>query len=167
MPLPLSETEEPIDTDDDVIRWVAPEFVQDHKDSTWYGAYTLGTILLAAIIFIFTRDFVSTGVVILAIAGLMVFASRKPGEQQYAFGEGAVQVGNKMYHLEDFKAFSIDEQSLVPSVTLLPLKRFLPPITLYMPSEVEPLVTDRLAVYLPVEQHKLDAVDGLLKRLRF
>jgi hypothetical protein len=49
----------------------------------------------------------------------------------------------------------------------MPLKRFMPPLTVYLAPEMEEQIVDFLAQLLPFERHRQDAVDGLLKRIRF
>lgn len=149
------------------ITWTSAEFFHQQKTSTWYGAYALGAILVGAILFFITRDIISTVVVIGAMGGLLFISAREPKQQTYILQEDFVQVGNKAYSLHDFKAFSVDEESPVMGVTLLPLKRFMPPVVLYVDEAHEEAVVDYIADFLPIEPHKVDAMDSLLRRLRF
>ena len=149
------------------ITWTSAEFLHHQKTSTWYGAYALGAILLAAILFFITRDIISTVVVIGAMGGLLFISAREPKQQTYILQEDFVQVGNKAYSLHDFKAFSVDEEAPVLGITLLPLKRFMPPVVLYVDEVHEEAVVDYMASFLPLEPHKVDAMDSLLRRLRF
>ena len=159
--------QEPQPYDENAVTWNAAEFVQHEKNATWYGAYTLGAIVLSALIFLFTRDVISTAVVFLAVAGLIFFASRQPHDQQYALEAGGLHIGTKTYYLEDFKAFSVAEDAHLTGITLLPLKRFMPPITVYVAPEQQDSVVGYLSDYLPSEVHKADAIDSLLRRIRF
>ena len=152
---------------DAALSWTAAEYHHSDKSSTWYGAYTLGTIILAVVLYLLTKDVMSTAVVCVAVLGLVVFAGRKPREQQYAFDGDYLWVGQRAYGLHDFKAFSLDEQGPVLGISLLPLKRFMPPIVLYVDETHEQAAVDYLAAYLPMEPHKVDAVDSLLRRMRF
>jgi hypothetical protein len=49
----------------------------------------------------------------------------------------------------------------------MPLKRFMPPLSLYMDPADEEKIVDVLADYLPVEQREQDPIDKLMRRLRF
>ncbi|QQS69102.1 hypothetical protein IPP75_04230 [Candidatus Saccharibacteria bacterium] len=151
----------------DTITWTTAENLNHQKTSKWYGAYSLGAILLAAVLFFITKDIISTVVVIGAVAGLLFISSREPKQQTYTLREDFVQVGNKPYGLHDFKAFSVDEESPVLGITLLPLKRFMPPVVLYVDEANEEAVVDYIANFLPIEPHKVDAMDSLLRRLHF
>lgn len=149
------------------ITWASAEYLQHEKDATWFGAYALGAILLGGLVFVITRDVVSTTVVVGAIGGLLFLGSRKPRQQAYRLQEEFVQIGQRAYSLHDFKAFSVDEQSPVLGVTLMPLKRLMPPVVLYVDEAHEEAVVDYIADFLPLEPHKVDAMDSLLRRLRF
>ena len=154
-------------TEDGVLTWTATEYLQPEKDATWYGAYTLGTILVTAAVFFLTRDVVSTAVVLVACGGLIYAASHRPREQTYSLEDGLLFVGRKGYRLDAFKAFSAEAQGEVVGMTLIPLKRFMPPVMVYVQGEQAGMVQDHLAAFLPLEAHKADAVDGLLRKIRF
>ncbi len=49
----------------------------------------------------------------------------------------------------------------------MPLKRFMPPITLYYPPDQEDAVINALAAYLPHEDRTHDPVDRLMRKIRF
>ncbi len=149
------------------ITWTSAEFLHHQKTTTWYGAYALGAIIVAGVLYLITRDIISTAVVIGAAGGLLFISAREPKQQTYILQEDFVQVGSKAYRLHDFKAFSVDEDAPVLGLTLMPLKRFMPPIVLYVDEAHEEAVVDYIADFLPVEPHKVDAMDSLLRRLRF
>lgn len=147
--------------------WSASEGPEFEKDMTWYGFYTLGTILIGALVYFVTRDVISSAVVFVAILGLLSIIAKKPQEQSYAIKDDQVALGSKIYNFRDFHAFSVDESGTVAGITLWPLKRFLPPITLHLPPEKEETIIDYLSIYLPIEVHQIDPLDKLLKKLRF
>ncbi len=72
-----------------------------------------------------------------------------------------------MYALQGFKSFSITEDGAIASIIFMPLKRFMPALTIYMAPDVEDKVVNYLSDVLPMERHRQDAVDSLLKRIRF
>lgn len=149
------------------LNWTASEFIAHEKSTGWYGLLAVAAVVMAALAYLLTRDVVSTGVVVFAIAALGVFAGRKPRTQQYGLDGHGLQIGQKSYAFQDFKTFSVVEEGAIASIVFMPLKRFMPPLTIYVAPDVEDQVVDFLGAYLPFEQHKADAVDGLLKRIRF
>jgi hypothetical protein len=49
----------------------------------------------------------------------------------------------------------------------MPLKRFATLTTVYYAPEDEDKIVNLLSKHLPLEEHKLDAVDHLMQRIRF
>jgi hypothetical protein len=78
-----------------------------------------------------------------------------------------LQIGTKLYGLQDFRSFAVTEESMSFSIVFMPLKRFMPPLTIYVTPDLENKVLSYLSQILPFEQHRQDAVDNLLKRIRF
>ncbi len=145
----------------------AAQYVHHEKHALWYGLYVLGTLLLSAVVYFTTKDILSTIIVFVAILGLILFASRKPGVQAYTIDGDSLQIGQKVYYLHDFKAFSVVEEGAAAEVMLYPLKRLFPMVSVYVdPDQIDDLA-DYLSEYLPFEPHKSDAVDSLLRRIRF
>ncbi len=151
----------------EAFNWSAAEYVHHEKHGMWYGLYALGTVLLAAVVYFTTKDILSTVIVFVAILGLILFASRKPSAQEYTLDGDVLRVGNKDYYLHDFKAFSVIEESQVAELILRPLKRFLPMVSVYVSPDQVDALADYLADFLSFEPHKPDAVDNLLRRIRF
>ena len=143
------------------------EHMPHEKHGLWYGLYILGTLLLSAIVYLTTKDVLSTGIVFIAILGLIIFASRRPEPQEYTIEGESLRVGQKVYHLHDFKAFSVIQEGATLEVILHPLRRFLPMVSVYVTHEQADALADYLVDFLPFEPHKPDAVDSLLRRIRF
>ena len=147
--------------------WTAAEFVAHDKSAGWYTVLGLAAVIAAIVIYILTKDRISTAIVIIAAVALGIFASRKPKEQLYGLNADGILIGRKAYGFQDFKTFAVAEDGAVASVVFMPLKRFMPPLTIYVPPELEDQVVGFLSAFLPLEQHKADAVDNLLRRIRF
>jgi hypothetical protein len=151
---------------EDVI-WTAAEFVEHNKGIGWYGVLALVALVLAVGYYFVTKDYFFTGVIIFTALVFGVYAARKPRSQQYHLSPDGVGVGEKMYGYQNFKNFSIAEDGTIASVVFMPLARFAPPLTIYVSQEVEERVLGYLSLFLPFEQHHTDAIDGLLRRIRF
>ncbi len=48
-----------------------------------------------------------------------------------------LQIGVKSYGFQDFKTFSIAEEGAIVSIVFMPLKRFMPPLTIYVAPDME------------------------------
>lgn len=154
-------------TQDEDVMWTATEFVDNHKGTNWYLSLLGVGVLAAAGAYFLLKDLFSAIVIVLAIVAFAVYASRKPRQQQYHLNTFGVQVGNKVYEFHDFKAFSVTHDADVVSVALRPLKRFMPTPTLYVIPEVEDRVIELLSMVMPSEQHRPDAIDSLMRKIRF
>ncbi len=147
--------------------WTATEFILHPKGAEWYSGLAGATIVLAVIVYLLTTDTFSAGVVVFMAVLFGVYAARKPRMQQYGLDLKGLHVGQKTYSFHEFKSFSVSEESSIASIILMPLKRFMPPLTIYVSTEAEETVVSVLGQYLPFEPHKADAIDNLLRRIRF
>ncbi len=136
------------------------------SSSSRFGLLGMGAVVVGVLAYVATRDIVSTLAVFLAGAGLVYFAAPKIGAQRYLLRDDVLYVGNRPYQLHDFRAFSVNTASEPASIELAPLKRFLPPISFFVPAEHLAAITEYLADFLPSQPHKVDAIDSLLHRFR-
>jgi hypothetical protein len=152
---------------EDII-WTASEFISHEKSPGWYGLLALATVAAAvAMYFLTAHNVFSTVVTVLVGVIFGVFAAQKPKTQQYSLSTVGLHIGDKTYHYEDFKSFSLADEGAVISVVFMPLKRFMPPLTIYLAPDIEDRAVEYLSQIMPLEKHRRDAVDGLLKRIRF
>lgn len=149
------------------VSWTASEFIEHPKTTRWYAMLGLAGLVLATLDFIFTHDLVSASVIVIAAAMFGVYAGHKPQMRQYRLSPDGLQIGDKMYAYKAYKAFSIAEEGSTVSIVFSPLGRFVPPLTIYVTGDMEDRVLDYLSIFLPIEQRRADAVDGLLRRIRF
>ena len=147
------------------ISWQATEFIEHAHTSSWYSGLIGLTVLLAAVIYLVTKDFFT--VVTILIIGIIVgiFAKQKPKQAKYGISNSGFSVNGKTYNYRDFKSFSVFHEGSLNSVGLFPLKRFMPPVSAYFEPKDEPEIVKALGDYLPYEDRKLDAVDRLSRRL--
>jgi hypothetical protein len=151
----------------DSISWTASEFVEHNKGFGWYLCLILAILVLSALIYALTHDKISTGAVVLAGIVLGVFAARKPRILQYRLDNGGLTIGNKSYGYDVFKSFSVIDEDALSSIYLLPLKRFMPSLSLYYAQKDEKKIIDILSERLPFEERHSDTVDRFMHRIRF
>lgn len=149
------------------VRWTASEYLAHEKSPMWYLGILIGGALLSAAIYLISRDIVSVMVIILITIIFAVSASRKPRTLQYSLTQQGLEIGGKIYSYAEFRSFALVDEGAFTSVTLMPLKRFMPPIDIfYDPQDAEDII-GVLSSVLPMEEHKKDMVDILIRRLRF
>lgn len=149
------------------VSWSASEYVAHHKDPTWFMGLGFVIALLAIAIFLISHELFSPIMVAVLGVAFGVFAARQPQVLQYTINHDGLTIGQKFYSFDYFKSFSVLEEGALHSILLNPLRRFMPPISLYYEPAEEDKIIDVLADYLPFIEAKRDAVDSLMRRVRF
>jgi hypothetical protein len=105
--------------------------------------------------------------VLIAAGAFGALAARKPRELTYSLDDHGLQVGDKFYPYMDFRSFSVMEEGAIHSITLMPLRRLMPLLTIYYDPADEDKIVNALADMLPHEDRQHDMVERLMRRLRF
>ncbi len=150
-----------------LVSWSASEYIANPKNMEWFVLLGLATIAVAAIVYFITYEIISVVIIIMLGITVGIFAARQPNTLEYHIDRGGIHIGPKFYPFGAFKSFSVAQEGAFSSISLLPLKRFMPPITIHYAPTDEGKIVDALAASLPFEQHRRDIVDSLSRRLRF
>lgn len=162
------QTEREYQPSSDAISWTASEYIAHQKSALWYLALGIASILFAVLVYFITnRDILSVVVVLLAATVLGIYAAKKPREQHYSISASGVSIGPKIYSYGLLKTFSIINEGAFSSITFLPLKRFMPAISIYYDPQDEEKIVETLSNYLPMDVQKRDVVDNFMRRIRF
>jgi len=149
------------------VSWSASEYIAHDKNANWYIVLGLAVVLFAGLVYLLTRELISSVVIIIMGVAFGGFAARKPQELTYVLDNNALHVGNKSFSYGQFKSFTVIQDEAVHSITLMPLQRFMPPLSIYFdPSDEEKIVT-ALSGYIPYEDRKQDFVDRIMRKVRF
>ena len=157
----------PVQPHHDTITWTASEFIAHEKTSSWYVLLGLGAIIFAAVVYLFTKDILSIIVIFIFAAVFGYFAARKPRVLTYSLDGGGLHIGDKFYPYADFRSFAVMDEGGINAIWLMPLKRFMPSLTIYYAPNDEDKIMDTLASYLPFEERDHDMVERLMRRVRF
>lgn len=150
------------------ISWEGSEYIDHQKPAGWYVLFGVAAIVITVLAYILTHgDYVVTGSIGLAIVLFGIMAARKPRTLQYVIDHQGVTVGGKRYNFNEFKVFSVITDTAIHSVQLLPMKRFLPPLSLHYPPDQEEQIVSILGSYLPYQEGGRDRVEQLMSRIRF
>ncbi|MBA3758552.1 hypothetical protein H0X10_02890 [Candidatus Saccharibacteria bacterium] len=151
----------------DPVEWTASEYIAHEKGANWYFILGAVVIIFAVFVYLLTQELVSTVVIIIMGAAFGAFAMRKPQELKYRLDNNALHVGARSYLYSQFKSFTVVEEGVIHSIMLMPLQRFMPPLSVYYAPEDEDKIAEALSSYLPYEDRKQDFVDKLMRRIRF
>jgi len=149
------------------ITWTASEFIAHHKDARWYASVVGGTLVLAIIVRLLTRDNISTVMVVIIGAVFCIAAARKPRQLTYEIAEDGISIGEHFYPYDSFKSFSVVHEGAFASLELVPLKRFMPLTSIYCSPDNEDDAIDLLAEFLPYEERGHSLIDIAARRIRF
>lgn len=163
-----SEVQVHADTSDDsMVTWEASEYINHQKSPTWYLALTGATLVLGAVLYLLLRDIWSLVVLLVMYAAITVYARREPRVLRYSVSTEGVSIGERHFTYDQFKSFSVMQETGVPSISLDPTQRFMPAVSVYFAPEDGDKIVGQLAKFLPQEQKVSSAVDRAMTRLRF
>lgn len=150
------------------ITWSASEYVAHHKNTAWFVAASLVAIAIACVVFLATnQSWFSAALVLIASATFIFFAAQPPRTLEYSLDGHALTIAGKAYDYHRFKSFSVIQEGAVNSISLEPLERFMPVISIYYEPKDEEKITSLLGKYLPYEERELAQVDKLMRKIRF
>lgn len=149
------------------VSWTASEYIAHNKGTAWFAMLGAVLFVLVGVVYLVTKDLVAP--IGVALAGLTfgIFAARTPRVLEYAISPQGIKMGQRFYPYADFKSFAIVDEGPLPAILLLPLKRFLPPITVFYDQKEEDTILETLGNYLPHQEQQPDVVDRLMRRIRF
>jgi hypothetical protein len=150
-----------------LMQWNASEFIDHQKSTGWFMPLILGSIVLSGAIYFFTRDILATLVIMLGCISFGTYARQKPRTLTYTLLPTSIRIGSKTYSYDDFKTFSIIEEGALFSIFLQPIKRFMPPLTIYFDPDDGEKIFDTLATHLPHIEREQDPIERLMRRIRF
>jgi hypothetical protein len=166
-PDPSTEVPDSAVDDSQSITWTASEFVAHQKTASWYLILIISAIAITILVFLITKDKISATVVIVAAILMGVYGSHQPRQLEYKISPRGLSIGGKYHTYEEFRSFSVLQEGAFSSINFMPLKRFAIPLTIYYAPEQEEEIISLLSGSLPFEEHRSDAVDTLMRRIRF
>lgn len=155
--------------DEVLAEWTAQEFIEHDKNSSWYLILGGGALLISAVLYLITREIMSVVVTILLAVVMGIYGSAKPKTVKYVIDSAGISLDGKHYDFASFKSFSVIENSpaAVPYIQLMPQKRLMIPITIFVDPAHSQDVTELIGQFVPYDQKEPDFVDKLAARFRF
>lgn len=149
------------------VSWTASEYIDHTRGTGWYFMLLVGSAVLATLIYFFTKDILGAAIVIALAVIVAVMANRKPSQLTYTLSNAELQAGTKTYKYSQFRSFAIIREGDLNSLLLTPLKRFVPPVSIYFDEDDEDKIVRIISEHLPLEKKSPDRIDMLTRRLRF
>ena len=148
------------------IKWSSGS-VMSHRGGLWYlGFFLLAALISVGLYFLF-NDIMTSVVLLFCSVVIVVFGLKKPRRIDYLLTQNSIKINNKSYSLHDFKFFTVTKRENGGMVSLIPLKRFSPSITVNYGVDNEQLVIGALSSVMPLEQKEKDIFDNLMHFIGF
>ncbi len=157
----------PNENDNDTVTWTASEFVAREKSSKWYLKLAIATVLVAILTFVIARDLVSVSVIIIAGILLGIYGTHQPRQREYQLDQLGIGIAGNYHSYDEFRSFTVAPEEAFAGIVLMPLKRFAVPLTIYYAPEDEEKILTILSDHLPFEEYRGDAVEDLMRHIRF
>ena len=158
---------QPQQTETTSLSWTAPEFMAHSKNAKWYFILTGVALVASALIWLLTRDKISSAFVLFGALLFGVYASRKPQESDYAINGMGVTVRGRYHSFEEFRSFGVVPEAIFSSIIFMPLKRFSQAVTIYFLPKDEEEIVGLLSDRLPQEDHRHDLIDNFMRHIHF
>jgi hypothetical protein len=152
---------------DEEVDWTASEFIAHEKGVNWYLAMIASVFFFTAVVYLVTKDKITAGIIILAAIIFGVYAKRQPRTLKYHLEYGGLTIDEKFYDFGQFRSFVVAHEGALSSVSFMPLKRFMPVLTVYYAPDDEKKIVQLLSARLPMEDLGKDVIDRFLHRIRF
>ncbi len=162
-----SDMQSSLNGPEEVVSWSAVEFIAHNKSVGWYTTLVLVTAAISALVFFVTKDKISTSIIIFVAIIFGITAARKPQTIGYKLDGSGLTIDQKFYDYDQFRSFAVVDERTLSSIVFMPMRRFMPLLTIYFDHDDEDKIVDLLADRMPMETHRLDLVDQLLRRIRF
>lgn len=150
-----------------VLSWEASEYVHHEKRTIWFVWVLLAALILLGISIFLLQSITFSVLVIVMTIALLVYAVRPPHIMRYQLSHYGIRINDKTFRFHDFRYFGVIEEGPLISAVMIPVKRFLPAVNLYFPTEQADEIVDILGSNLPMEDVEPDAVEKMMHKLRF
>ncbi len=149
------------------ISWSASEFIAYQKNPGWYVVATISLLTITGVIYLVTKDGISSGVTFLLGILFIALASRQPRVLSYEISNQGVKINGRLFAFSSMRSFTVVEQDSLRSIDIIPLKRFMPIISMYYDPKDEGIITSTIGRYLPKEDRPQPLIDKLMHKIRF
>lgn len=149
------------------LSWQASEFVHHEKDGMWFLALLVVTVILLLIDIFLVQSWTFGALIIVMAIAVMVIAKRPPRIITYTLTAQGIQIDDKQFHFQDFRAFGVVQENAFYSIRLVPNKRFMPMVSVFFPPEDGEEIVDAFGHALPMENIERDTIDKLVEKIRF
>ena len=159
-------TPDPQDADGEPIRWQASEYIHHEKNALWFVGFGIVVLGMMALAILLMQAWTFAVLIAVMAVAVVVYSRRPPRELTYTLSPKGLYVGDRLYDLSEFKSFGVIHDGDEYSIMLIPVKRFLPGVTVYFPEALGEQIVDFLGARLAMQELHLDIIDKVVRKLR-
>ncbi len=152
-------------TSEQPIQWQAPEYLQERRSPWWFIGFWAVVIVLMAVAILVVQSWSFALLIPAMAAALTIYSHRPPRLLNYVLTDKGIYINEKLHPMSEFRSFGVLQAESMPSVMLIPVKRFRPGLTVHFPAEAGEAIVDMLGARIPMQPIKLDAFDKLIRQL--
>lgn len=145
------------------IKWKSPSSFNATKSPKWYLALVGATILISAVFYLITRDYITVGILLFCSAILAYYGNKPPRIIAYEMSSEGVKIGQKQYYFSNFRTIFLIKRTDGSSLSLIPNKRFSPALNISFRKEDEERVMGFIGEIMPVVVREDDIFDKILQ----
>ena len=153
--------------DDYSVQWQASEYVHHAKSPAWIGMLVVVAVALLALSVFWLRSWSFSILVVVGAIGMAVMGLRRPRVRQYSLNAQGISIDDKNYSYADFHSFSVLPDGAFYTAIIIPVKRFMPALTIYFSEDLGEKIVDILSSHLPLEDRQPDLIDNIMGKIRF
>ena len=146
--------------------WQASEYVQHHKNISWYGAVVAAVIILCGAAYLL-KSWLSIILFIIMGIAVIVYAQRPPRTLTYDLSADGLTIDGKLYPYSTFRSFSVLRDVAWHSIDLEPTQRFMPRMSVLFSDNDFDSIVNHMLDHLPRVDRDLDMVERVTRFLRF
>jgi len=165
-PEAVEEPEEAAPAPMEPVHWKAAEYHYRDRGFGWYAVLALVTVVLTGLAIYPIKSWTFAILVPVMAIALVVYVRRPPTQIDYAISDKGLFINDTLHSFHEFRAFGVMHDGHEFSVSLIPVRRFRPSLSVYFPEESGEQIVDVLGVRLPMQEVKPDAFDRIVRLLR-
>lgn len=150
----------------DKIEWNSSS-VTDKRKESWYLSLVVVSGLISIGLYFITLDFITVGIIMLSVILIAYYGIKTPRSINYSIEGSILIINQRQYDLNKYKHFTISDREKGGSISLIPLKRLSPSITLNFTNNDSEKIINTLGSFMPMEQKENDLFDNLMRYIGF
>lgn len=160
--------ESPVTTDQaESISWQASEYVHQEKGGVWFMVLWAAAFALLLFDYFVVKSWTFAVLIVVMAVSVITIARRPPRLINYVLTPYGFRIDEKQFNFHDFRAFGVVQEGAFYSVRLIPVKRFMPMVSIFFPPEHGEKIVDAFGSALPMENIQRDSIDKLAEKFRF